>query len=975
MTCLNGGTCTPYLVGESDHRQNCSCTEGYDGELCEIQTTFSFKGESSHITVKTGRSEGYELSFRFRTTLSNGVVAVGQGESFFTLMLEDGKLKVHSSMLQEFEGVSIGDNLNDTKWQQVYVAFNTSHLIMGLNNIYTRTHAINADNATHTAFNMTYLAGLPVNSKSIVLVKSPYEEFIGCIQDISVNGIKVTERVLREGELGITQNNTEKGCIRTEQCSPNPCMNDGQCKDLWRSKKCICNRPYLGPNCEYNYTGATFGHENTTNSQAVVTIDNPNDYKFNVDLSMFIRTRKATGMVFYLGKRELNSTLKNYIIGRLANGTLHVDISMNDLDQRDPLKIYSVQLSDGNRHFIRIKWKDNRIQVSVNESVYINQDLPITAPIQAEKLYLGNLNIEEPVVSTTQRPTTTTTTTASTTTTTTSVTSSSSSSSTTTTTTAVAATTTLIDTTIFETTEETLADEETVPEDITTAISSPIISRSKRDFDDDINDFFKGVIQDVRLGDGKTTKIVNFYELDVIADESALGVVQVNNVKEGEVSDDNCKEDPCKNGGQCHVTWNDYFCKCKDGYKGVNCDEKEYCYWNTCPDNSQCNTLKDGHECVSNVTLNGVNNSLSYTPEISQEVQIKSISLKFRTQSNGTVMQLVKQDGNGQNRIDFNVNDGSFEIVVRSGGREVENFTFGHHLNDGAWHTAVIKTIEGSLLGIFDNEDDEELLKTESVFNNLDSYVKNSEIIIGSSRQDSLFSNHFRGCLSELRMANILLPYFTDTELVNVTTKDRFVLQSEDSMPRGDCVLCYQEECRNDGVCANPADEFDCSCSTGFSGPTCAIDIDECLDNSCVHGVCVDGIGNYTCSCYQGWTGWLCDEDKDECEDTPCQNGGLCSQTITPGDYNCDCPSEYKGKNCEEFRIRTCDQTPCENGGSCIDQIKPGSSDQYRCDCAQGYTGSNCENQINYCQKLLVECKNGGTCRSDFTSFVSINRY
>ena len=42
-------------------------------------------------------------------------------------------------MLQEFEGVSIGDNLNDTKWQQVYVAFNTSHLIMGLNNIYTRT--------------------------------------------------------------------------------------------------------------------------------------------------------------------------------------------------------------------------------------------------------------------------------------------------------------------------------------------------------------------------------------------------------------------------------------------------------------------------------------------------------------------------------------------------------------------------------------------------------------------------------------------------------------------------------------------------------------------------------------------------------------------------------------------------------------------------------------------------------------------
>ena len=123
VTCLNGGTCTPWLLGEDDHRGNCSCMPGFDGELCQILTTFSFKGDS-YVSVQSEREEGYELSFRFRTTLSNGVVAIGQGSTFFTLQLDNGKLKLHSSMLREYEGVIIGENLNNTQWQKVFVAVN-----------------------------------------------------------------------------------------------------------------------------------------------------------------------------------------------------------------------------------------------------------------------------------------------------------------------------------------------------------------------------------------------------------------------------------------------------------------------------------------------------------------------------------------------------------------------------------------------------------------------------------------------------------------------------------------------------------------------------------------------------------------------------------------------------------------------------------------------------------------------------------
>ena len=130
LTCFSGGTCTPYLVGETDHRYNCSCTNGFDGDRCQLTTTMSFNG-TSFVAVGSERTEGFELLFRFRTTLRNGLLAIGQGLSFFTLQLIDGSLTLHSHMLNRFEGISIGNNLADEEWQKVYIALNTTHLTIG----------------------------------------------------------------------------------------------------------------------------------------------------------------------------------------------------------------------------------------------------------------------------------------------------------------------------------------------------------------------------------------------------------------------------------------------------------------------------------------------------------------------------------------------------------------------------------------------------------------------------------------------------------------------------------------------------------------------------------------------------------------------------------------------------------------------------------------------------------------------------
>jgi protein crumbs len=91
---------------------------------------------------------------------------------------------------------------------------------------------------------------LKFDSQEILANNAP--SFTGCIQDIVVNDMKITEEDFKKEERGVEQVNTEPGCPRKDQCNPNPCQNEGVCTDLWSTYQCSCNRPFLGSSCQYS---------------------------------------------------------------------------------------------------------------------------------------------------------------------------------------------------------------------------------------------------------------------------------------------------------------------------------------------------------------------------------------------------------------------------------------------------------------------------------------------------------------------------------------------------------------------------------------------------------------------------------------------------------------------------------------------------------------------------------------------------
>lgn len=165
----------------------------------------------------------------------------------------------------------------------------------------------------------------------------------------------------------------------------------------------------------------------------------------------------------------------------------------------------------------------------------------------------------------------------------------------------------------------------------------------------------------------------------------------------------------------------------------------------------------------------------------------------------------------------------------------------------------------------------------------------------------------------------------------------------------------HQEPCANNGTCIDGIDSYSCDCAPGFRGETCNEVINMCERTPCLNdGKCINHRTSYTCECEPGFKGKHCELNTDECQPNPCKNGGVCLDLIN--DYKCDCgQSGFVGKNCE-INFDDCASRPCGiNARECIDSIG-----DFKCICHDGFEGKRCEEDIDECK--FNPCENNGTC-------------
>ncbi|XP_065145308.1 milk fat globule EGF and factor V/VIII domain containing a [Paramisgurnus dabryanus] len=145
---------------------------------------------------------------------------------------------------------------------------------------------------------------------------------------------------------------------------------------------------------------------------------------------------------------------------------------------------------------------------------------------------------------------------------------------------------------------------------------------------------------------------------------------------------------------------------------------------------------------------------------------------------------------------------------------------------------------------------------------------------------------------------------------------------------------CKVNLCHNGGTCVTGIgqDPFFCICAEGFAGDTCnATESGPCSPNPCKNdGTCEmitnsrrgDVFNEYVCKCQPGFEGIHCQNNVNDCAIKPCKNGGLCRDL--DGDYNCQCPSPYVGKQCQ---LRCTSLLGMEEGGIVESQISASSVD------------------------------------------------
>lgn len=260
--CQHGADCVPLLTSDGEHSYKCKCAPGWSGDYCNTSTTFSFNSEGYvHIQLPVNKNRtrremtdsGLNVGLRFKSTVPDMVLYYwGTQEYFASLELCGGSLlaRVKSGKLLE---VSYPGKVNDGEWHQVTVTMDERLVLVVKGPGCEKECQVKNEDHNHlsflqpSTFYQIFVGGAP---QEYLLQTTARKGFIGCMEDLKVNHkLLLPLDLIKEESIGLVV-----GCSKKELCHDDPCMQRGQCVDMWVRAICACHRPYLGENCEKGKT-------------------------------------------------------------------------------------------------------------------------------------------------------------------------------------------------------------------------------------------------------------------------------------------------------------------------------------------------------------------------------------------------------------------------------------------------------------------------------------------------------------------------------------------------------------------------------------------------------------------------------------------------------------------------------------------------------------------------------------------------
>ena len=252
-------------------------------DCSKIMDPVTFSSSDSYIPILnwTDYPKFYSFSLEFQTNERNGILAyilgaqndatvpansslVSLSRDFFSLEIHDKFLNAYINLGSKYSRHEItNERVSSGRSHQVSVVLNPMQAIIRFDQ--SEEKIINFDNANNNdkldlvgplVIGGIYPSHVAPPSANPSLRLPPYfysgmlgHGFVGCIQDVEVNGhyVNLTHFAALEGVSGIS---TEICAPMPDQCDLGNCLNEGVCLDGWNRFYCDCSSTgFNGPTC------------------------------------------------------------------------------------------------------------------------------------------------------------------------------------------------------------------------------------------------------------------------------------------------------------------------------------------------------------------------------------------------------------------------------------------------------------------------------------------------------------------------------------------------------------------------------------------------------------------------------------------------------------------------------------------------------------------------------------------------------